>query len=893
MKVLSTRAILGPNVFHHRPVLIMLIDLEELTEKSSLDSEGFIDRLLEALPILNEHHCSPGHKGGFVERLHRGTYFAHIIEHIALAFSELAGIGVGYGKTIYGGKPGVYQIAVRFKSQEAMSYLLEEASNCALAIFNNESFDVTRVIEKAITIKKLHDFGPSTMSILEAADKQNIPWCKLGGLDIVQLGWGKHRRLIQATTTSNTSDIGVQIVRDKEVTKRILGNASIPVPAGRLVETKEEAFRAFQELGEGIVVKPFDGNHGRGVTLNVSSEEELSRAYDLARCESSAVLIEEYFKGRDYRIVLVDGKMVAASERIPAHVIGDGKSTIQELVDRENQNPLRGEGHEKPLTLITFDECSLLYLERKGIHLDHIPDQNEVIYLRDTANLSTGGLARDVTDFVHTEIKTMCERAARLVNLDVCGLDLVLEDIEKPLIDQKGGVIEVNAGPGIRMHHYPSAGKSRDVGAAIIGSLFKEKADGRIPVISITGTNGKTTVTRLLDHIFSSQNVCVGTTTTEGIYINGEIISHGDTTGPISARTVLSDPKVEMAILETARGGIVKRGLGYDWSDVGIITNVHADHIGQDGIESIDDILHIKSLVAERVKKGGTIILNADVPELVTLAKEKLDLTERKLVYFSLQENSEVISEHVQTGGSAFVLKNDHLVFKDQHKEEMIISIFEIPLTMGGTASFHIANALTCLAAAEALDIPRANIVRAIMSFNNNEKNQGRTNLYQIGKGHLLVDYGHNPDALVSIGSMTKKWKVSRRTGVVAAPGDRSDEMIRMSGIAAALVFDRVIIREDDDHRGREPGTVAEMICEAVKAESHTINCEIILDAREALIEAVRSMDSGELVMYFYEKFGPIESILNEIGARKVEVTALLPDHHLRHETIDTNSSLH
>lgn len=890
MKVLSTRAILGPNVFHHRPVIIMLLDLENLTEKSSLDSDGFIDRLLTALPILQEHHCSPGHRGGFVERLHRGTYFAHIIEHVALAFSELAGIGVGYGKTIYGGAPGVYQIAVRFKSQEAMTYLLKEAAVFAEALFINRPFDVESCIRKAKSIHQRHSFGPSTASLIEAANKRNIPWVRLDGLDIVQLGWGKHRKLIQSTTTSMTSDLGVQIARDKEVTKRLLESASIPVPEGRTVYSLEEALEVWEDFKEGLVVKPFDGNHGRGVTLGVSSREELVAAYEIARVESSAVLIEEFFRGRDYRIVIVDGKLVAASERIPAHVIGDGKSSIKELVERENENPLRGEGHEKALTKLTFDNSALCFLARRGLTLEYVPDQNEVVYLRDTANISTGGLARDVTDHVHPEIRTTCERVARLVNLDVCGLDLVLEDIERPLSMQRGGVIEVNAGPGIRMHHYPSIGEARDVGGAIIDSLFKEKSDGRIPIISITGTNGKTTVTRLLDHIFSAQGICVGTTTTEGIYINGEVVSHGDTTGPISARTVLADPKVEMAILETARGGIVKRGLGYDWSDVGIITNLHPDHIGQDGIESIEDILHIKSLVVERVREGGTIILNADIPELVELARNKLDLTKRHLVYFSLHSDSTVIEDHLRAGGLAYFIRNEELVRAKGSEESSIISSHEIPLTMGGTAQFHTANALTAIAAAEALDLETKKILNGLVTFKNNEKNKGRTNLYKLRNGHVLLDYGHNPDALISIGSMTTKWNVSRRTGVIAAPGDRSDEMIRMSGIAAALVFDRVIIREDDDLRGREPGAVAEMICESVKLEKDANDCEIVLNGKDALKSAVESMEENELVMYFYEKFGPIEALLRELGAIEVDVSSLLPELPVK-TTVDHSSS--
>jgi cyanophycin synthetase len=880
MRILSIKTFNGPSVFHHQPVLCMTLDLEELTEKASTDCDGFTELLLSTMPTLYEHHCSPRHRGGFVERLNRGTYFAHIIEHITLELSELSGIGVNYGKSIYAGPEGTYQVAVRFKSEEGMRFLLESAVELARALVKGESFSVEDCVREAKEIIRKHALGPSTEAILNAAIERNIPWQKIDGLGLIQLGWGKHRKLFQATTTSSTSDLGVQMARDKDFTKILLRDASVPIPEGRVVYSLEEAIEVMNAFGGGVVVKPVDGNHGRGVTLNVSTIEEMQEAYKIAEEESSKVLIEECFKGKDYRAVMVDGKLIAASERVPAHVMGNGHSTVRELVAKENENPLRGEGHEKPLTYITFDESAMNFLHRKNIDLQFIPEAGEIVYLRETANLSTGGLSEDVTDDVHPSVRSLCERVARVSNLDVCGLDLVLTDISMPLAGQKGGVIEVNAGPGIRMHHYPSKGKSRDVGGAIVESLFKVKSDGRIPIVAITGTNGKTTVTRLLDHVIGCQGLCVGTTTTDGIFIDGELVSAGDMTGPISARTVLSDPGVDVAVLETARGGIVRRGLGYDWSDVGIITNIHADHIGQDGIESIDDILHIKSLVVERVRKGGTIILNADVPELVQLARTKLDLSDRKLVYFSINEYSPVIFQHVKEGGEAYILKQDELVHLSSRGEEVIIHSQDIPLTFGGTASFHIANALSVIAAADALKVPRNILHEGLVTFVHHEKNKGRTNLYKIGRGHILLDYAHNPDALISIGGMTKKWKVSKRTGVITTPGDRSDDMIRMSGIAAALVFDKVIVREDEDSRGRKRGEIADLLCEAISTEKANYECVRAIDPIEALKLSVEQMVPGELVMYFYESFGEIEKILKEMGATTTDVKSLLRGGH-------------
>lgn len=875
MKILDIRAIPGPNVYHHRPVLIMNLELESLAEKASNDIPGFSDRLISLLPGLKNHHCSPRHSGGFVERLKKGTYFAHIIEHIALELSEVSGIGVSYGKSIYNGAIGRYMIITRYRCEEGMKYLLQSAVKLAETLVKGEPYDIKDCLKNVKMIISLNELGPSTKAILDAAKKRNIPWRRLNDKNLIQLGYGIFRQFIQATTTSMTNDISVDIAQDKNLTKKLLEEASIRVPRGRPAYSLEEALEVKEEIPVPLAVKPLDGNHGRGVSLNVSTLEEMQAAFLLARMHSDIVIIEECLKGKDYRVLIVGGKMVAASERVPAHVIGDGVLSLSELIEKENRNPLRGLDHEKDLTKITVNIETIALLKKSGITLDTIPKKNESVFLKETANLSTGGIAIDMTDDVHPEIQSMCERAARIVGLDICGVDLIAEDIRLPMSVQIGGIIEVNAGPGLRMHQHPSFGIAREVGTAIVDNLYPNNSNGRIPIIAVTGTNGKTTVTRLLSHIIAASGKCVGTTTTDGIYINNIQVAAGDTTGPISARTVLTDPSVELAVLETARGGIVKRGLGYDWSDVGIFTNLKADHIGQDGIESIEDILKIKSLVIERVKSGGSVILNADSKEIVGLTLDpRCEMHTKKLTYFSLHENNKVIKKHLELGGHAYFIRDGEIIEAQGKIESSVIHINEIPLTLGGTAYFHVANVMAAIAGAHAINISDDVIISNLTSFGP-KLNLGRTNLYKVGRGYLLLDYGHNPDAFQVIGEMGKRWNVDKLTGVIAAPGDRADELIKLLGETSATAFDKVIIREDVDLRGRDTGKVAEILKQSIIQKKPQMYCEIVLNSEEALKKSIDEMQTNELVIFFYEELDAIENLLIELGATPSDDTSL------------------
>jgi cyanophycin synthetase len=663
----------------------------------------------------------------------------------------------------------------------------------------------------------------------------------------------------------------VEIAGDKDLTKARLAKASIPVPEGEIVYTEEEAVAALNTIGAPVVVKPLDGRQGKGVSLHLSTPDEIVNAFHIAREFSREVLVEEMFGGRNYRVLVVGYRMVAASERIPCHVMGDGTHTVAELIEIENQNPLRGEGHEKPLTKIKKDDPILTtFMRKEGWSMDAVPAAGERVMLCAGMNLSTGGTAKDVTDEVHASVRSLCERAARLMGMDVCGVDLVVDDIAAP-VGKGGGVIEINAAPGLRMHQHPGEGQPRDVGREIVEMLFPAGSGGRIPIISITGTNGKTTVTRMISHILIEAGLVTGTTTTDGIYLNGERIVRGDTTGPVSAMTILTDKAIEAAVLETARGGIVRRGLGYDWSDISVITNVGADHIGQDGIESVEDILWIKSLVAERVREGGTLILNADDERLARLSERAaVSRVPKKYVYFSLREDNPVLLQHCDAGGTAYFYRDGWLVELEGGSEHAFIEAAAIPATMNGSADFQIANALAAVAAARAFGLSREEVGASIARFRSDAENPGRANLYRVGGGYVMVDYGHNPDAFDAVCRMAARWEDRRVTGIIGVPGDRDDSVVEQAGRVAARGFHRIIIKEDKDLRGREKGEVAKLLCEAVNDEWPGTECRIVLDEVEALRSELQEMQEGQVVVIFYDKLGPVLDALREYGAHPV-----------------------
>jgi cyanophycin synthetase len=853
----------------------MRLYLGDLAGKESRELPGINELLLELLPGLAKHHCCMGREGGFAERLREGTYFGHVVEHIALELTELAGVPAYHGKTRSAGEPGAYNIIIEFEAEEGTKRLLlmaaEIIESLILQTQGGEAFPLEKRLQEARAFIARSELGPTTKAIAEAATRRGIPWKRVGEHSLIQLGYGKHRRLIQAAMTERTSAVAVDIASDKELTKILLRDAGIEVPYGALAQSEAQAIEALEIIGPPVVVKPYNMSQGKGVSLNLITAEHVRRAYRIARQYTTKVVVERQFAGRDYRALVINGKVVAASERVPAHVVGDGERTIAELVESVNRHPARGEDHERPLTKIAVDEAMIDFMKRRRLTLRHRPGRGEVVYLRECANLSTGGTASDVTDLIHPRIAAMCERAARVIGLDVCGIDLILDDISKPP-GPDNGVIEVNAAPGLRMHVAPSEGLSRDAGGAIVDMLYPDGATGRIPIISVTGTNGKTTITRMIAHALSQKGMTVGMATTDGIYIDGELIIEGDTTGPISAQTVLSDPSVEIAVLETARGGIVRGGLGYDWSDISVISNVRLDHVGQDGIETLDDLLYVKALVAERVRKGGTLILNADDERLTQLADDELVARPKKnIIYFSMRPPHVVIKRRLDAGGSAYLYKNGWIVESVGGDETRVVRAADIPVTLGGTASFNIANALAAVAVCRAQGLSREEVAAALKEFRGDLHNAGRAGLFEIRGGYALLDYGHNPDAIAAVCQMATKWNGRRVTGVIGAPGDRDDMVVEQAGQAAARGFQRIIIKEDRDTRGRSRGEIAGLLRRAVLSEAPGRDCRVELDEIEAMRMAIEEIEAGDIVVIFYEKLAPALSLLEQLGARPAQ----------------------
>ena len=869
MRILRTRAFQGPNVHHHHPVLLAELDLEGLAERESREFAGFNKRLVLQLPGLRDHTCAAGHPGAFISRLSDGTYFGHIVEHVALELSGLAGIGVRYGKTRLLRAPSVYTIVVRYRNEAGMRRLLEVAVDLVQATLDGRAYALDSALDEVRALVERTSLGPSTQCIVDAARRRGIPDRRLDdGTSLVQLGYGRQRRLIQAAFTDVTSGIGADLASDKHLTKEMLDRAFIPVPIGRAATTLEEAREVWEDRGRRAVVKPLDGNQGKGVTIGVHTEEALAEAFSLARQYSGAVIVEEQFTGEDYRVLVVDGTMTAASLRQPPEVVGDGRSSIAQLIEALNEDPRRGRGHEKPLTRVNAADPILLgVLARAELTLESVPEAGAVVRLRESANLSTGGSATDVTDLVHPDVRCVCERAARLLGLNICGLDLITPDISKPFCPGSG-IIEVNAGPGLRMHQFPSEGRSRDVGGAIVRMLFPGSSNGRIPIIAITGTNGKTTVTRMIAHALKATGARVGMTTTDGIYLDGRPLARGDMTGPKSAQAILSDPAVDMAVLETARGGIVRGGLGYDVADVAVMTNIQLDHVGQDGIEDLDDLLHIKSLVIERVREGGTVVLNADDPLVLSLATNpRLRRRHVKVALFSQFPNKFEVRRHVAAGGAAYVPRDGWIVELNGEGRTRIAEISAIPATFLGAASCNVANAMAAVAACRAVGASPGLLRHALTDFDTNEQNSGRMNVYSVGRGHVVVDYGHNPAAFQAMGEVARAWARSRIIGVIAVPGDRADHVVEQCAQAAARVFDRVVVKEDDDTRGRRRGEIAELLCRALASAPMPPSCEVVLDEGEALRRAITSMEAGDLVVVFYDNLLVIEGVLREHGA--------------------------
>jgi len=855
MRILKIQTLRGPNYWSIRRhnLIVMRLDLAGLAEKPTNEIPGFYQGLVEALPSLEAHFCSPGCRGGFLMRVQEGTMMGHVVEHIALELQELAGMPVGFGRTRETSTPGIYQVVFEYLDEQAGRYAGRAAVRLCQSIVERGSYPQAELEQDLQDLKELYRdaaLGPSTEAIVKEAEAKGIPWMPLGARFLIQLGYGVYQKRIQATMSDRTGSLGVELACDKESTKRILANAGVPVPQGTVISYLDELEDAIAAVGGyPIVIKPLDGNHGRGISIDIKTWEEAEAAYDAARDVSRAVIVERYYSGRDHRVLVVDGKVVAVAERVPAHVVGDGVSTIEQLIETTNQDPNRGEGHDNVLTKIQLDRSSYSLLERQGYNLETVLPQGEICYLRATANLSTGGIAVDRTDDIHPENIWLAQRVAKIIGLDITGIDIVTPDISRPLREVGGVIVEVNAAPGFRMHLCPSVGIPRNVAGAVLEMLFPPGSPSRVPIIAVTGTNGKTTTTRLIAHIFKQTGRVVGYTTTDGTYIGDYLVEPGDNTGPQSAQLILQDPTVEVAVLESARGGILRSGLAFDASNVGVVLNVAADHLGIGDIDTVEQMAHLKSVVAEAVQPNGYAVLNADDPLVAAMRKR----VKSQVAFFSMNPENQLVREHTQQGGLAAVYENGYLSVLKGDWTLRIEQAVNVPLTMQGRAPFMIANALAASLAAFAHGVPIEQIRLGLNTFRASaSQTPGRMNLFNLGNYHALVDYAHNPHSYEAVGGFVRNWP-GERIGVVGGPGDRRDEDFVTLGKLAAEIFDRIIIKEDDDTRGRPRGEAAQLIAKGIIQVKPDRPYETILDETEAINKGLDIASSGSLVVILPE----------------------------------------
>jgi cyanophycin synthetase len=864
MKIVSTNVYVGPNLYAHFPVIRYVLDLGVLEEwPSSRLGSAFIDRLLALLPGLHEHGCSYREPGGFVRRLREGegTWLGHVMEHVALELQNVAGSHVTFGRTrSIDDKPGHYTMVFQYEDEEVGRDAGELALELLHSLLPDElkpenappaAWDFTEALDSFIRYAQRRAFGPSTASLVRAAEERDIPWIRLNRQSLVQFGHGKYQRRIQATTTGNTSNIAVELASDKEETNHILRDLGLPVPAQRLVQTARDAVRAAHRIGYPVVLKPLAGNHGRGVSINLQTPEDVETAFEKAVEHGRNVVVESYIEGLDHRLLVVNGELVAAAKRVPGHVIGDGTHTIAELVDIVNQDPRRGVGHEKVLTRIEFDHQADRLLAALGYDRDTVPPEGEVVYLRSTANLSTGGTAIDVTDVIHPDNREMAIRAIKAIGLDIGGVDFLTSDITLSHRDTGGAICEVNAGPGFRMHVAPSEGTPRDVAGPVLDMLFPDGTPSRIPIAAVTGTNGKTTTSRMLAHILKMNGFTVGLTSTDGVYIDGQLSVPGDMTGPVSARIILRDPSVDAAVMETARGGMLRSGLGYQACNVACCLNVSADHLGLGGIDTLDQLAEVKRIPIEVATDA--VVLNADDTHCLQMA----DYTEAKRVcYVTVNSGHPLVKQHIRAGGQAFVLEqgmNGHMVtIYDQGKHIPLLWTHLIPATIEGRAMHNVQNAMFAAALAYNMDQGLEDIRQGLRTFDATYfQTPGRMNIFDEHPFKVIMDYAHNPAAVRAMCGLVDRFDVDgRRIVVLSAPGDRRDEDIHDIADIAAGHFDHFICRCDDRRRGRGHDEVARMLkARLIERGVDESAIEVIPDEPDAVARALAIAQPGDLVL--------------------------------------------
>jgi cyanophycin synthetase len=867
MKILETRVYRGPNLYALWPVLRLRVDLEELEDYPTVKLPGFPEGLLALIPTLAEHTCSYEEPGGFVRRMTEGegTWMGHVLEHIAIELQCLVGTPVSFGKTRGAGLPrGHYNVVYTYE-EEAVGLA---AADLALAVIRHllpeeradhdpRPFDFTAELRALRELLEERALGPSTAALVRAAEERDIPWMRLNDGCLIQLGQGCYQQRIEAALTSGTSLTAFELAGDKSLTNRLLADLAIPVPRQEVVLTGDEALEAAERLGYPVVVKPLDGNQGRGVSTGLTRPEQVRAAWERAAAVSRRAIVETHEKGSDFRILVVGGRVVAVAQRVPGHVVGDGRQTVRELVDQVNSDPRRGFGHEKVLTRLSLDDEARRLLAEASLTPDSVLPSGEVFFLRTTGNLSTGGTAIDRTDEIHPDNRMMAERAARAIGLDVAGVDFLSPDIRRSYREVGGAIAEVNAGPGLRMHLCPSEGLPRDVAGEVIDLLFPRGRPARIPVAAITGTNGKTTTTRMVGHILKLAGFKVGMATTDGVYIDGVRVAEGDLTGPWSSRLVLRDPTVEAAVLETARGGILRSGLGWKKCDVGAVLNVAADHLGLGGIEDLDELARVKQVVVEVAR--AYCVLNADDERVAPMAAA----SPGQPIYVSLDPRGSRIRHHVRARGKAVVLNpgegGDGLItFHDGGDPIPLLWVRQMPAALGGHALHNVQNALFAAAIAHGLGVRLEVIRQGLRSFEMGfETTPGRLNFYDRHPFKVLLDYAHNAHGMVALAKTAAAIPVEgRRIAILGAPGDRRDEDIRELGRAAAPAFDLFVLREDDDLRGRSPGATGELLREGLRAAgvgADRILPEVLGEAA-AIDRGLALARPGDLLVIFADK---------------------------------------
>ena len=863
-RVVEKRVYRGPNIFSRRPVVRIRVDLGELEAWPTNKLPGFSEHLLAALPGLSKHGCSCPEEGGFAHRLELGTWLGHVIEHVALELQTLAGSPVSRGKTrSVRGHPGYYDILYRYRDEALALAAGDAAIELVLSLLPgrlrpagnaDEAPDVSRIVAGLGELRARNALGPSTAALAEAAERRGIPVARLDRQGYLQLGYGSCQQRLSASITGRTSHVAVMAAGNKDRTREILREIGLPAPRGQVVRSAAAAWQAAQELGLPVVVKPRDGNHGRGVTTDLHSEDAVRAAFELAAAISPRVIVEQHMPGNDHRILVVDGKVVAVAEREPPAVVGDGERSIGELIELLNADPRRGTGHENVLTRIQVDGGLEDWLARQNLQLSSVPGPGERVFLRGNANLSSGGTAIDRTEVIHPENRLTAELAARAIGLDVAGVDFVCPDITRPVSETGGGIVEVNAAPGLRMHLAPSEGQARDVAGPIIDMLYPRGARSRIPIVAITGTNGKSTTARMVSAILRANGLRVGMTNTSGVYIDDVLLKPGDASGPKSARMLLGNPAVDAAVLETARGGILREGLAFDHSTVGAVLNISADHLGLKGIDTLRDLARVKSVVVQSVARKGAAVLNWDDPYTRAMARQ----SRARVIWFSLASSASDphLAAHLQARGKAVFREcegdRDELVLYHGAERIPVVAAKDIPATLGGYAHFNVANALAAIAMATALRVDVATIARALRGFASSyEDNPGRLNVIDDHPFRIVLDYAHNPAGLRALGDCLAALRPGkgRTIGMVSIPGDRRDEDILELGRIALETFDYVVFRESPDGRGRSRGEVIRLLEQGAKQAARSVGrYESVLDEPDAVERCLAIARAGDLV---------------------------------------------